>query len=220
MSRVSKNNSSNVTGWSGVREKHVSMTNTPFCKHCVNLNLDTNHWLYSNGTLVCPVLKNTECTNCHKKGHTKSRCAARPASSKERISLPAIEKTPMSIVLRNRYDAFLVEEIEEEQRVEKHYKQFPVLAKTKTVEDEDSENKTEFSTKPSYSAILKTVAPAPSAAATPSVSVSKVVDPNPTSYSDLADYVKMNGLISIKKKSWADYSDSESECDDDEYFEK
>lgn len=169
----------------------------PFCKHCDNLHLDTNHWLYSNGTLVCPVLKNTECTNCHKKGHTKSRCT-RPASASapvaKRTEMP--QKLPASVVLRNKYAAFLEEEIEEEKRIEEHNKEFPALAPV---------SHTSVNTKASYSSVL--TAPAPAQAPMP----------EPEKPIELTDYVK--SLLSFKKRNWADYSDSDSD-DEDGYFSK
>ena len=103
----------------------------------------------------------------------------------------------MSVVLRNKYAAFLEEEEEEEKRAEEHNKQFPVLCSSEGRAAEAC-----FSNKPSYSTILAKAAPAPAPALEPTKSV------------ELSDYVK--SLLSFKKKNWADYSDSE----DDDYFEK
>jgi len=137
------------------------------------------------------------------------------------VFVPVAKQTPMSVVLRNRYDALLIEEIEEEQRVEEHYKQFPVLinkGKIVEVDDDYNENKNVFSSKPSYSAILKTVVAAP---ALPAMTTPKPLsdDSSKPIVTNLSDYIKMNGQIKVRMmKSWADDSDSES--DEDDYFEK
>jgi len=51
----------------------------PYCAHCKNIGLPFNsHFLRethdSNSPIICPVLLNTECRFCKKKGHTKSKC--------------------------------------------------------------------------------------------------------------------------------------------------
>ena len=49
---------------------------SPECGHCKNIGLDYKHNLRGlNGTqIICRVLLNTECSNCHKFGHTKGKC--------------------------------------------------------------------------------------------------------------------------------------------------
>lgn len=224
MSRAFKNSSSNSAVASGVANgKQVSISKTPFCKHCDNLHLDTNHWLYSNGVLVCPVMKNTECTNCHKKGHTKSKCTSRSSEQKEKYP-PVIAKkhVPMSVVLRNKYFALLEEEEDEEKRVEEHFTtsaraapqnfdnvQFPVLGGVSIETSPVVENNV-FSTKPSYSAILLRTSASPAPVATTNVT-------EPTETVELTDYIKR--VMSFKKKSWADSDSEDEDEDEDNYFE-
>ena len=59
---------------------------TPSCPHCINLNrfrpfyshVPTDHFLREtrdrNSPVVCPMLKNVECSSCGLKGHTQSHC--------------------------------------------------------------------------------------------------------------------------------------------------
>jgi len=64
------------------------------CKHCVHLNkslpleseLPTNHWLRDNRDpgkrFICPVILQTRCEWCHKKGHDAFWCAEKPRCSR------------------------------------------------------------------------------------------------------------------------------------------
>ena len=63
--------------------EHKYRKPTPVCKHCKNLNakyphIRFDHWLREspdpNSRIVCPQLKDTECTWCGHEGHTKKYC--------------------------------------------------------------------------------------------------------------------------------------------------
>lgn len=137
------------------------------------------------------------CLNCNKKGHTKSKCTARAVEPQRRA--PAPTQKPMSVILRNKYAAFLEEEEEEEKREEEHKAQYPALGNFVATENNHTD-------KPSYSSILKTTKQPVSSPAPAQVEQS--------TSTELTDYMKR--IMSFKKKNWADYSDSESE---DGYFE-
>ena len=60
--------------------------NTPYCGTCRNAGKSraeyTNHWTRSEpgpgGTITCPLILNTTCGVCHKKGHWAKYCAGIP----------------------------------------------------------------------------------------------------------------------------------------------
>jgi hypothetical protein len=60
--------------------------NTPYCGTCRNAGKSraeyTNHWTRSEpgpgGTITCPLILNTTCGNCHKKGHWAKYCTFTP----------------------------------------------------------------------------------------------------------------------------------------------
>lgn len=63
--------------------------NTPYCGTCRNAGKTraeyTNHWTRSEpgpgGTITCPLILNTTCGVCHKKGHWAKYCTGIPAST-------------------------------------------------------------------------------------------------------------------------------------------
>jgi hypothetical protein len=64
-----------------------SRYNTPYCGTCRNAGKSraeyTNHWTRSEpgpgGTITCPLILNTTCGVCHKKGHWAKYCTAIPS---------------------------------------------------------------------------------------------------------------------------------------------
>lgn len=78
-----------------------SSSRVPFCKHCDNLGFNNKHWLYSNGVLICEVLKNTVCQNCNKKGHTRSKCTQQynnPVENEVRLTSENIKQKYFHII--------------------------------------------------------------------------------------------------------------------------
>lgn len=55
----------------------------PFCRFCFDNNINGPHDHYiretkdSNSRIVCPLLLNTKCLNCNKKGHTTKYCVVK-----------------------------------------------------------------------------------------------------------------------------------------------
>jgi hypothetical protein len=101
----------------------TTSTRSLSCKHCENLGLANanTHALYVKGVLVCPVMKNTECTYCHTKGHTVSHCTS--AIMPPRNLTPAVVvknklekqlKCGMADRIRNKYAALFDDDEEEE----------------------------------------------------------------------------------------------------------
>jgi hypothetical protein len=97
----------------------ATSTRSLSCKHCENLGLvnANTHALYVKGVLVCPVMKNTECTYCHTKGHTVSHCTS--AIMPPRNLTPAVVvkkqlKCGMADRIRNKYAALFDDDEEEE----------------------------------------------------------------------------------------------------------
>jgi hypothetical protein len=71
--------------------------NTPYCGTCRNAGKSraeyTNHWTRSEpgpgGTITCPLILNTTCVTCNKKGHWAKYCTGIPVPSPS----PPISKT-------------------------------------------------------------------------------------------------------------------------------
>jgi hypothetical protein len=67
-------------------------SSTAYCAHCKNLGLDyTSHYLRKSAEpqspVVCPVLLNTLCMQCGKKGHTRSYCSGIKEEEEDKKSI-------------------------------------------------------------------------------------------------------------------------------------
>jgi hypothetical protein len=75
--------------------------NTPYCGTCRNAGKSraeyTNHWTRSEpgpgGTITCPLILNTTCGICHKKGHWAKYCTGIPVISPSPSPSPSPLKT-------------------------------------------------------------------------------------------------------------------------------
>ena len=86
---------------------------TPSCPHCINLNrfrpfyshVPTDHFLREtrdrNSPVVCPMLKNVECSSCGFKGHTQSHCTNYHKKKQINKSVPVEE-----VITENRKSRF------------------------------------------------------------------------------------------------------------------
>lgn len=98
---------------------------TPFCAHCNNLKLPTNHWLRDkSGQLLCPILQKTECRYCFKMGHTVSRCPSKTTAEQHTVEKHKVERAKPAVTqpkVTNRFAA-LDESDDEEERKSKRIK--------------------------------------------------------------------------------------------------
>jgi hypothetical protein len=197
----------------------------PICTFCLNLGKtesEYSHYTYSlpdrNGKSkpLCQELLATECKYCFKLGHTIKFCPTLKQQDKERERAKKVEaaektkpkvqeKKPASI-----FAALMDSDSEDEVKVSKPVENYPVLcAPVKKVEVEKKEVKTGWA-----------------AIAAKPAEVKKAVEPTkPTGLVLLSDYIKPEPKVEEKKlapwankqtvvkKSWADESDSEDECE-------
>lgn len=79
--------------------EHKYRNKTPVCKHCKNLSVKYphvrfDHWLRESpeptSRIVCPQLKDTECTWCGHEGHTKKYCKDFARYIQERNGIDAL----------------------------------------------------------------------------------------------------------------------------------
>jgi hypothetical protein len=203
----------------------VQATKKPYCKVCFDAGKPeseyTSHWVRSlpdrNGktTVTCPTLLDTNCRYCYQSGHTTKFCKVLEKQNKDREraqmepkktkQMAPKEKKPASV-----FAGLMDSDSEDEVKVSKPVENYPVLcAPVKKVEVEKKEVKTGWA-----------------AIAAKPAEVKKAVEPTkPTGLVLLSDYIKPEPKVEEKKlapwankqtvvkKSWADESDSEDECE-------
>lgn len=73
----------------------ASSQKKPFCKHCSNLGLPSEHQLRNDTKVLCPVILNTQCRNCGILGHTQSRCIK--STSRLQVPVKPVKKTTTTV---------------------------------------------------------------------------------------------------------------------------
>ena len=185
----------------------------PYCKVCHDAGKEyNNHWVKDlNGNTTCPTLLNTECRYCYKLGHTAKFCDVLTKNKKEKERAerradyapkdkPKDSKKPV----KNTFDA-LQEDSDVEEEIKVNIKpnvvveEYPILGeKSKKIEAPQPEAKigwAAIAAKPKVDLQEKPKVEEKQVKKTPSISNPKYT------------------------KSWADYSESDTEEEDviDEY---
>jgi hypothetical protein len=207
-------------------------TKKPFCKVCQDTgkpeSVYTSHWVRSlpdrsgNTTIVCPTLLSTECKYCFKIGHTIKFCSLIAKNNKEKernerraafAEIQKNDKKPISSKKVSRFDALNNDSDSENEEEKVMYKvspttekeEFPVLgnmkatrepiktgwaAAVKTTDEEKDKQLEDLTLKRSLPPITKKI---------------DVVIPTVNSRDK-----------PIYTRSWADWTDSESEDDEED----
>jgi hypothetical protein len=221
------------------RTNNVKIVKKPYCKVCHDAgkpeSVYTNHWVKSlpdnNGktNIVCPTLLNTECSYCHNLGHTAKFCSVLEKNNKRKEKAERRYKSEMKSEntvkaktnnVSNKSTVFAVldfdsdNEQDEEVRIEEEFPSINTEIKNKQVE------------LTGWAAI----------AAKPKVEQGRIeqgkieqvirIDiPKPKLERQTAQYIEEPkpapwATNQPVKKSWADYSESESEDDWKTYEEE
>ncbi len=191
--------------------KITAVVKKPYCKVCHDAGKPeseyTNHWVKDlSGKTTCPTLLNTECRWCYKLGHTTKFCKELEKSKKEKDRVnkktkEAPKKTEVSVKKHaNLFNALCEDSEEEEDTV--YNVEYPVVTSTKMELDVPMVN-TEVIT--GWAAI-----------------VAKPKEVKPVEIPKRTGLVLMSEIKPEEKKpeplpkrSWADWSDSEDEDEDE-----
>lgn len=195
---------------------HNNIKKVPYCKVCQDAGkLESeyrSHWVKDlKGNTICPTLLNTECRYCYKLGHTAKFCSVLEKNNKEKYreerryekEKPKQQYIPKQ---KNGYAA-LQEDSDVEEEIKVSIKpnvvveEYPSLGRNKT---ED----TQHQVKSGWAAI----------AAKPKEE--KPVDPIPTGMTVLTAKNRIKPILKPENKpkqikSWADWSDTDSEEEDE-----
>ena len=202
-----------------------NVTKKPYCKVCHDAGKPeseyTSHWVKDlTGKTTCPTLLNTECRYCYKRGHTTKFCDVLAKNNKEReraersTQVVTSRKQPAPAVQKKPANVFesLCDDNEPEEEVSNTIVQsgarlgneYPVLS--------EPAKKVETEVKTGWAAIVSKPKP--------------VEVPRQSNIVVLSDYIKKEPVVEAKiapwasqpkasqMKSWADWSDSDSEDDE------
>lgn len=200
------------------RNAHAKSVNKivkkPYCKVCFDAgkpeNEYTSHWVKDlNGKTTCPTLLDTECRYCHKLGHTAKFCDILAKDNKEserskhrenkaRISSLAVtqkqsvQKKPLHGFAALYEDSESDEEIE--QKVSNAVEEFPSLCEPAKPVEVSMTGWAAIVAKPVVKSVIVNV---------PKVVIAKVPESKPKI---------------IQMRSWADWSDSEDEDEQEDNY--
>ena len=189
----------------------------PFCKVCFDAGKSEidyrSHYLRSEpgpkGKIICPTLLSNECTYCHKKGHMKSHCLLLKKANKENAKAcirKAFENEHEVVNEKakpvNKYSA-LDSDVEEEEEEEPKWKEeYPALCKA-----------SKSDTSKSYAEIVT------KAQEMPKVMPKEIPKEMPKEVEVVAPEAEASMVTNkkprIQMRSWADWTDSEDDDEDD-----
>jgi len=208
-----------------IHPSNPASTKKPYCKVCFDVgkpeSMYTGHWVRSlpdrNGktSVLCPTLLETECRFCYKLGHTTKFCPAIEQNKKQKErndrKLKAVEekprleekKKPVSI-----YDALRVDSDSEDDNLPSVQAKLPsvqaklpsVQAKLPSVQPEVKTGWAAIAAKPKEDPFIKQIETRSVFKSLPQSATKPV--PSTKDYSN-----------PLYTKSWADWSDSESDED-------
>jgi hypothetical protein len=182
------------------------MRPTPRCIHCVNVGMPSDHWLRATmdpkSPIVCQVLLNTECLFCHQKGHTAGHCAMKKSVDK-------VSKQHQKLVRREQYKSMMPKS---QERVSNNESRFASIYVDDDVEDEVKTEKpvTQTASVRTWASIVKQP---------------RLETPSDESDEEIASTMALNQQWAqtqvnkkvlprtLFKRSWADYSDSDSDSE-------
>ena len=99
------------------------VSNNMICRFCLDSGKSeleyTSHTVRSRGITVCPILLETKCSYCNKKGHIKNYCPlAKKDSRKKHVSHVKKSEKEVKTVEKSRFAALEESETEEEEEEE------------------------------------------------------------------------------------------------------
>lgn len=218
--------------------KNVS-AKKPYCKVCFDAGKSekeyTSHWVKDrDGKTLCPTLLSTECRYCFKLGHTAKFCDVLAKNNKEkekadRRTEASVKEKPKKPVApktqTNLFSALCEESDSEEEKVEVSktniiVEEFPILGAISKkvavtlpkVEPEVKTGWAAIAAKPKEDKFMKDIEERSILKMLPQSALRPAPAPKPAPWvSQSRDYTK-----DIYTKSWADWSDSDSDTEIDE----